>query len=202
MPSITRHPWIINRQWQYRKVSQFRVQFNSINRVCLIPLHNMCTLRTQNARICVFHIQLYFDLRAVKNKLRGKFKKIVRFMAFSPWSPAGTFSSTELIQDIVAGYRMVYDTTRCVKPFGRYRANTVQNASFTLVTVPFGPVTLIVRSWKFDSFCPLRFGVERCMTRQNRLTRSGVTALNVNHDRQKPRFYKVSSTLNKPPMAI
>ena len=79
MPSITRHPWIINRQWQYRKVSQFRV----LEVVCLIPFHTLCVhyaLKMQEFVCFIFN----FDLRAVKNKLRGKFKKIVRFMAFSP----------------------------------------------------------------------------------------------------------------------
>ena len=69
----------------------------------------------------------------------------MRFMAFSPCSTADKLSSTELIQAIVTGYRTVYDTSRCVKPFGRYRANSVQNARFTLVTVPFGPETLVAR---------------------------------------------------------
>ena len=116
----------------------------------------------------------------VKNNQRGKFQKILRFMAFSPWSPAGTFLSTELNRAIVTGYRTVYDTTRLVKPFGRYRGHSVQNARFTLVTVPFGPETLVARRWKFGGSCPLWSRVERCLTRQNRLTRSGVAADKVN----------------------
>ena len=46
------------------------------------------------------------------------------------WSAASTLLSTELIQALVKRYRLVHDTSRCVEPFGCYRANTAQNPRF------------------------------------------------------------------------